>query len=507
MEKSKFEKIMDIANKRAFIYPSAEIYGAKAGFWTYGHLGTRMKQKWESLWRETFLTLHPNFFEISDCNIMPKKVFESSGHLKNFNDPLVECEKCHFRFRADQLIEDVLKKEVHGLNTEELNALIKENKIKCTNCKGNLGDVRYFNMMFDLKVGAVGAEVMYLRPESAQAPYLAFKREFDALRKKLPMGLAVIGNAFRNEISPRQGFFRLREFTQAELQIFFDPDLINEHEEFDLVKEVKLRVLKEGKFKEMSAEELNKESIPKFYVYHMCKVQDFYLNILKIPKEKFRFRELDENERAFYNKIHFDIEVELDTLGGFKELGGVHYRGDHDLGGHQTGSQEKLEYVSDDGKRRFTPHVLELSFGVDRNIWALLDLFYKEEKERTLFQFPQIIAPIDAAVFPLMNKEKIPELSRFIFKELYKSFNVFYDESGSIGRRYRRQDEVGTNFGITVDFDSLKDNTVTLRERDSMKQIRVKIEDLNMILDSLINENKKLSDFGKFIESKGEKDE
>lgn len=505
MEKTKHEKIMDIAAKRGFFYPSSEMYGAKAGFWTYGHLGTRLKQRWESLWRKSFLTLDPNFFEIADCNIMPKKVFESSGHLKNFNDPLTECEKCRFRFRADQLVEDGLKIDVAGLKEDALTKLIRDNKLRCPNCGGNLADVRFFNMMFDIKVGVVGDDVMYLRPESAQSPYLAFKREYEALRRKLPMGLAVVGNAFRNEISPRQGFFRLREFTQAELQIFFDPELIDEHEDFGAVKEYKLVLFHEKSVKKVSCKEMNEKlKFPKLYVYHMARVQQFYLDVLRVPEEKFRFRELGPDERAFYNKIHFDVEVDLETLGGFKEVGGVHYRSDHDLLGHQTGSGEKLEHVSEDGKRRFVPHVLELSFGVDRNVWALMDLFYREEKERALFSFPPVVAPVDVAVFPLVNKERIPDVSAFIFRELYKNFNVFYDDSGSIGRRYRRQDEVGTNFCVTVDFESLKEKTVTLRERDSMRQIRVKVDDLNIVLDGLINDGKELKDFGKFIESKAE---
>ena len=506
MEKSKYEKIMDIATKRGFVFPSSEIYGARAGFWTYGHLGTRIKQRWENLWRKTFLTLDQNFFEISDCTIMPKKVFESSGHLKNFNDPLTECEKCHFRYRADQLVEEELKIDVTGLKEDALTRLMKDNKLKCQNCRGSLSDVRFFNMMFDLRVGVTGDEIMYLRPESAQSPYLAYKREIEALRKKLPMGLAVIGSAFRNEISPRQGFFRLREFIQAELQIFFDPGQINEHEEFESVQGYRLKVFSEKKVREISAKEMNEKlKFPKFYVYHLVKVQEFYLSVLKVPESKFRFRELGAEERAFYNKIHFDIELDLETLGGWKEAGGVHYRSDHDLLGHQTGSGEKLEFVSDDGKRRFIPHVLELSFGVDRNVWALLDIFFKEEKERTLFEFPSVVAPVDVAVFPLVNKEKIPELAEHLFKELYKNFNVFYDESGSIGKRYRRQDEVGTKYCITLDFDSLKDNSVTLRERDSMKQIRVKAAELNIVLDGLMNEGKVLKDFGKFIEAEPEK--
>ncbi|MEK6955029.1 MAG: glycine--tRNA ligase [Nanoarchaeota archaeon] len=481
--KSKSEKIMDIANKRGFIYPSSEIYGSKAGFWTYGSLGTRIRHKWESLWRDYFLSLNNNFYEIDDCNIMPKKVFESSGHLKNFNDPMTECEKCHTRFRADQLVEDTLKKDVSGMKEDVLTKLINDNKIKCSNCKGSLSDVRFFNMMFDIKVGAVNPEIMYLRPESAQSPYLAFKREFEATRRKLPLGLSVIGRVYRNEISPRQGFFRLREFLQAELQIFFDSDKVNEHDDFDNVKNYNLIVYfaSDKKLKKISAKDLNEKlKIPKFYVYHMVKVQQFYLELLNIPESLFRFRELDESERAFYNKIHFDIELNLETLGGFKECGGVHYRGDHDLGGHQKGSGEKLEVTIDEsGKsKKVLPHVLELSFGVDRNFWALLDVFFKEESERTLFSFPQIVCPFNAAVFPLVNKEKLPELAEKVFLSLNKDFDVFFDDSGSIGKRYRRQDEVGTKYCITVDFDSLTKNDVTVRDRDSMEQVRVKVSEL-----------------------------
>ena len=502
-EKSRSEKIMDIVTKRGFIYPSSEIYGSKAGFWTYGSLGTKIKHKWENLWKYYFLSLNTNFYEIDDCSIMPKKVFESSGHLKNFTDPLTECEKCHFRFRADQLIEDELKIDVAGLKEDALTKLIRDNKLKCPKCKGNLIDVRFFNMMFDIKVGATGDDIMYLRPESAQSPYLAFKREFEATRRKLPLGLAVIGRVFRNEISPRQGFFRLREFIQAELQIFFDPEKINEHQNWNEVKDYSLIVFSDKKTRKLTCKEMkDKLKFPKFYIYHMAKVQQFYLDILKIPEKIFRFRELGPDERAFYNKIHFDVELNLETLGGFKEVAGCHYRTDHDLGGHQLGSGEKLEVTLDEeGKvKKFIPHVLELSFGTDRNIWALLDTFYKEEKERNLFTFPNNLTPLDVVVFPLVNKENIPEFAEKVFLELFKEgFTIFYDDSGSIGRRYRRQDEIGTKFCITVDFDSLKDNTVTVRDRDSMKQIRIKSGELKLKLNSLIKENKELSTFGNYI--------
>ncbi len=502
MTKSKSEKIMDIAAKRGFFYPSAEVYNAKAGFWTYGSLGTKIKQKWENLWRNYFLSLNTNFYEIDDCNILPKKVFESSGHLENFNDPLTQCEKCQFRFRADQLIEDELNLKAEGLKEEALTKLIKENNLKCPKCRGNLLPVRFFNMMFDLRVGATGDDVVYLRPESAQSPFLAFRREFEATRRKLPLGLAVIGRAYRNEISPRQGFFRLREFTQAELQIFFDPDKINEHEKFDEVKDYQLIIFSDNKTNKISCKDLNsKLKFPKFYAFHLAKVQQFYLDLLKIPESNFRFRELSAEERAFYNKIHFDVELDLESLGGFKEVAGVHYRGNHDLGGHQLGSGVKLEITLDEGgkTKKILPHVLELSFGVDRNIWALLDIFYKEEKERTLFAFPPHLAPIDAAIFPLVNRDKIPEFAENIFLDLFKDkFSIFFDDSGSIGRRYRRQDEIGTKFCITVDYDSIKNNGITIRDRDTMKQIRVKIEDLRNSLKQLLK-GEELSKFGKYI--------
>lgn len=494
---SKTEKITNIATKRGFFFPSGEIYNIKAGFWTYGHLGTLMKQKWENLWRSYFLSLDPNYYEIDDTNILTKEVFESSGHLKNFNDPLTECKNCKTRFRADELIEEKLQEETSGLSEDELNKVIKKNKIKCPNCSSELSNVKFFNLMFELKVGATGKDVMYLRPETAQSPYLSFKREFSALREKLPMGLAVIGKAFRNEISPRQGFFRLREFTQAELQIFFDKDEINTSEPFD--ENYKLRIKLENKeLREYSCKEvINKLKIPKFYVYHMNKIQKFYLEILKIPKNLFRFRELSEKERAFYNKIHFDIELNLETLNGFKEVAGLHYRGSHDLGGHQKGSKTKLEITLDN--KKFIPNVLELSFGVDRNIWALLDIFYKEEKERNLFQFPYKLAPTDLAIFPLVKKDNLPKIAKFLFHDLREDFIATYDETGSIGKMYRRVDEIGSPFMITIDHQTLKDSTVTIRDRNTMQQVRVKKEELKDILRKLLDEEIEFIKAGKKV--------
>ncbi len=480
----KADLITNIATKRGFFFPTAEIYNGPAGFWTYGHLGTTMKQKWSDLWRCWFLGLHPNYMEIEGSSILPKKVFESSGHLKNFNDPLTHCKKCKFQFRADQLIEDETGASVEGFSPEDIDKEIAKHKLKCPRCGSELDKVKRFNMMFELKIGATGEETGYLSPETAQNPFLSFKRQFFALREKLPMGLAMIGKVYRNEVSPRQGFFRLREFTQAELQIFFDPATIDEHENWSNVKKEKLTILlhkdrEKNKITEISAEELNaKLKIPKFYAYHLVKVQQFYLNQLKIPKEKFRFKELSPEERAFYNKIHFDMELDLETLGGFKEVGGVHYRTDHDLGGHQRGSGEKHE-VTINGKS-VVPHVLELSFGVDRNVWALLDIFFKQEKERTIFTFPLNLVPYDLALFPLLNKDGLPEEAEKVNEILKEQhWRLFYDNKASIGKMYRRIDEIGVPFAITVDHQTLKDKTVTLRETTSMKQIRLKIADLS----------------------------
>jgi len=496
---NKTEKIMNIAKKRGFFFPSGEIYSAKSGFWTYGHLGTLMKKKWENLWRDFFLNLNNNYFEIEDTNIMGKEVFKSSGHLKHFNDPLTECKKCHFRFRADELIEDELDINATGLKDNEMNALIKKYKLKCPRCNGLLDKIKWFNMMFDLKVGATGQDTMYLRPETAQSPYLAFKREFSALREKLPMGLAVIGKAYRNEISPRQGFFRLREFTQAELQIFFNPDDLDKSENWDEVKNYKLilKTVKEKKLKKIKCSEVNKKlKLPKLYVYHLAKIQQFYLDVLKIHEKHFRFRELNEKEKAFYNKIHFDIELNIETLKGWKELGGLHYRSDYDLKAHEKGSKQKHKVLIDN--KKFIPHVLELSFGVDRNIWALLDIFYKEEEKRTLFNFPFNLSPIEVAVFPLVNKDKLPEKANEVYDLLKDKFETFYDSKGSIGKMYRRMDEVGCNAMITIDHDSLKKKDVTLRDRNTMKQIRVKINKLNETLNKFF-EGVPLNKLGKLI--------
>ncbi len=482
MIKDKSEKILNIATKRGFFFPTAEIYGSRAGFWTYGHLGKLMKIKFENLWRSYFLSLNSNYFEIEGNSILPEAVFKASGHLEKFNDPLVECTKCHSRYRHEDLIviTETLKNSAGVFDLDLIDQAIKHQKIKCPRCGSQLDKAAMYNLMFDVKLGATGEDKAFLSPETAQNPYLSFKREFFALREKLPLGLAMIGKAFRNEISPRQGFFRLREFTQAELQIFFNSDELDKSENWHMVKDYKLNLFlsKDKKISKLICEDANKKlKLPRFYVYHLARIQQFYLDILKIPNEFFRFRELADDERAFYNKLHFDIELNLETLNGWKEVAGLHFRTDYDLKRHQETSKESLEVNIDN--KKILPHVLEVSFGMDRNIWALLDIFYAEEKERNLFKFPNSVTPIFVAVFPLLtNDEKLVKKAKDVYSDLNKEFITSYDESGSIGRMYRRTDEIGCPYAITIDHQTLKDDSVTLRKRDSMKQTRVKVKDL-----------------------------
>lgn len=477
------ERITNYCMKNGFIYPSSEIYGGLAGFYDYGHLGSKLKRNFESVWRKHFLSLHDNYVEIEASDIMHKEVFEASGHLKNFTDPVAISEKGSVE-RADHLVETKTGKNSEGLSENELFEKIKKEGIKSTVDGTSIKKVETMNLMFPLQAGK-GVQA-YLRPETAQSPYVNFKRQFELQRKKLPLGLATLGKAYRNEISPRNFTVRLRGFSQAELQIFFDPDKIGEQEGFEKVKDYDLKVQrltardKEPEYVKCAS---LAEHIPEMYVYHLAKVQEFYFEKLKIDKDKFRLKELDDSEKAFYNKYHFDVEFYLEGI-GWTEIGGVHYRTDHDLKGHQNVSGEKMEVTDDNGKK-FIPHVLEISLGIDRNIYALIDSNLSEKEGNTLLKIPSNLAPHQVAVFPLVkNKERVYNKAREIYEELRGKYNAVFDASGSIGRRYARQDEVGTPYCITIDFDGLEDDTVTLRYRDTSEQERVKIKDIEKKLSS-----------------------
>lgn len=491
------DELTTFCKRKGFIYPSSEIYGGLAGFYDYGSLGSLLKRHFEDVWRGFFLGLGDNFSEIQASEIMHEKTFEASGHLKNFTDFVALCEKGHSD-RADHLLEKKTGKRCEGMTKEELMQGIDEHDVRCSTCGLPIVSVEVLNMMFPLQLGIGAGARGFLRPETAQSPYVNFLRQFEFARKKLPFAVALVGKAYRNEISPRNFTLRQRAFTQAELQIFFNSAKIAEHEDFDSVKNVRLRMVLAGarskEIQEIKASELVKK-LPQFYVYHLAKVQEFYLSVLHIPAEKFRFYELDEKERAFYNKYHFDIECDLGSL-GWVEMGGVHYRTDHDLKGHQEVSKQSMMVHDDSVGEKVLPHVLELSFGVDRNLYLLLHNAYTPDKERenTILKLTSELAPYQAAIFPLITKGKSYDLARQVYQYLRKKFSVSFDVSGSIGKRYARQDENGTPYCITVDEDSLKDKAITIRERDSTKQVRVKIDDLPETLRKLVRGE---LDFGK----------
>ena len=479
------QDLATFCKKKGFIYPSSEIYGGVAGLYDYGHLGTKLKKNFENLWRKYFLELDDNYFEIETANIMHENVFKASGHLANFADPVVHCSKCDFNDRADHFVEQNIGKRAEDLTVQELNKELEQ--LQCPTCHASFKPVEHLNMMFPVQMGVGSKNTAYLRPETAQSPYVNFKLQYELQRKKLPLGLALIGRAYRNEISPRNLTLRQREFTQAELQIFFNPS-IQTHPHFDSVSSYKLRTVleddREAGVKERTAQELVAAGLPQWYVYHLALIQKFYLGILKIPAEKFRLYQLNDKEKAFYNKYHFDLEVEM-VEHGWVEVGGLHYRTDHDLKGHQEISKEKMEIFDEASQSKFIPHVLELSFGVDRNVYALLDLNYEKGAERgnDVLHLSPSVSPFVAAVFPLVkNKPELVALAEKVYGTLRQDLSCMYDQASSVGRRYARADEVGVNYCITVDFESLEDDCVTIRDRDSTKQKRVPITD---VLDNL----------------------
>ncbi len=485
------DELESVCKRRGFIWQSSEIYGGEAGFYDYGHLGALLKDNWERSWKEYFLGLDDNYHMIYTPNILPYRVLKASGHVDMFSDVLIHCMRCETGFRADHLVEDVIDMNVEGLSAEEIDKTIEKHDITCPNCKGALSESDDFNMMFSVQIGPTGEHKGFLRPETAQGTYMNFFREFRALRKKMPMGLATIGSAFRNEISPRKGVYRLREFGQAELQIFFVPGIHEEVFEKKYNAEYRVNVmLVDDDTKLIEVDEL--KDLPIFYKYHLSKVFEFFTQKMNLDPDSIRLRELSDDERAFYNRIHFDVEIFLESLGGWKEVAGVHYRGDYDLTKHQKESGTKMS-IPIEGER-VIPHVLELSFGVDRNIWSLLDRGFGDD-DRKWLHLPADLAPYHVAVFPLIRKDGLPEKSIEVYNRLKSRFRAFWDKSGSVGKRYARMDEIGTPFCITIDYDTMDDDTVTIRDIVSKDQIRAPITELNDILRTLINKEKTFSEY------------
>jgi len=479
----KIDKILQISKRRGFVFPGSEIYGGLSGTFDFGPLGFLLRKKLIEYWRDFFVKSDDNIFEIESSLIMPEKVFEASGHLKGFIDPITKCKNCKNVFRADNLIEEMTKLFVEGLGIEELTRIIREKDLRCPKCGGELEDVKVFNLMFSMNVGALGDTTGYLRPETAQGIFVNFKNILVATRAKLPFGVAQIGKSFRNEISPRQWLIRMREFTQAEIEFFINPQETS-YEKLRDYENVKIRVLsreaqKAGKSEEEMTvrEALEKGIIPSEYMaYFLAKEQLFYES-LGIPKEAIRFRHMLPEETPHYSKGNVDMEILFDF--GWKEVVGNAYRSDYDLKRHSEYSKTDLSYVLDNGTK-IIPHVVEPSFGIERTIYAILLYSFVEDRERgwDWFKFSSKIAPISVAVFPLLNKEEMIKKAWDVYKLVKRNFDSLFDKSGSIGKRYARADEIGVPYTITIDYQTLEDNTVTIRDRDTMQQKRVEINKL-----------------------------
>ncbi|MEL3909260.1 MAG: glycine--tRNA ligase [Treponemataceae bacterium] len=428
------EKIVSLCKRRGFVFQSSEIYGGQSGAWDYGPLGIELKRNISNEWWKAMCRMHDNIVGLDASILMHPRVWEASGHVENFTDPLVDCKKCKQRFRADHLEPEKLEKRI------------------CPECGGELTDTRKFNLMFKTHIGATddNSSLIYLRPETAQGIYVNYKNIIQSNRMKIPFGIAQIGKAFRNEIVTKNFIFRTCEFEQMEMQFFVKP---GEDE--------------------------------KWFEYWKKERMDFYLS-LGVKKDSLQWHQHGKDELAHYAKDAYDIEFKFPM--GFKELEGVHNRTDFDIKRHTEFSGKDLQYIDqENGNERYIPYIIETSAGLTRNVLMFLCNAYDEEKVadkgnaddwRTVLRFHPRIAPITVAVLPLMKKDGLAEIAKNIQKELRSEFQTDYDQAGAIGKRYRRQDETGTPFCVTVDYETKEDKTVTLRFRDSMEQVRVPIAEL-----------------------------
>ena len=456
MEKT-MEKIINLAKGRGFIFPGSEIYGGLANTWDYGPLGVELKNNVKKAWWQKFVVESPYNTGVDCAILMNPKTWEASGHLGGFSDPLMDCRECHERFRADQIIENFakengieLEKPVDAFSNEEMVEWIKSHSVPCPSCgKHNFTDIRQFNLMFKTFQGVTedAKNTVYLRPETAQGIFVNFKNVQRTTRKKMPFGIGQIGKSFRNEITPGNFTFRTREFEQMELEFFCKPGT-------DL----------------------------EWFSYWRGFCRD-WLMTLGIKEDNMRLRDHDPAELAFYSKGTTDIEYLFPF--GWGELWGIADRTDYDLGRHQEVSGEDLTYFDDETNERYLPYVIEPSLGADRVVLAFLCEAYDEEDigtaekpdVRTVMHFHPALAPVKIAVLPL--SKKLSEGAEKVYSSLSKHYTCDFDDRGNIGKRYRREDEIGTPFCVTYDFDSENDNAVTVRDRDTMKQERIKIEELD----------------------------
>lgn len=502
------DTVEEIAKRRGFFWPSFEIYGGSSGFYDYGPLGALLKMKIEMLLRKAYI-IEEGCIAVECPTLTVEAPWIASGHVKSFADYVVECQKCGEPYRADHLISEKTGKDIDGLNGAQLDELVKKEGVKCRKCGGPLGGAYSYNMMFGTTIGPGKNKVQgYMRPETAQTTYLPFRRLFDIGRKKLPMGVMQIGKSFRNEISPRQGLIRLREFTQAEVQFFVDPQQKMKHEKFHEVKGMKIFTLtkihqtsgKEGEM--MTLGQIVEAGLSSEWIAYFLGKSALLFQAMGMPPEKLRLRQHMDNERAFYSNDTWDVEYVSGTYGRI-ELVGIADRTDYDLGRHQELSKQDMG-VNIEG-RKFIPHVIEVAYGIDRPVFCSIEACFKRENERTFFSFPAEVAPYNVAVFPLIKKdERLPAAARKIVKTLMDNgFFALYDE-GFIGKLYYRQDEAGTPYCVTVDFDTLNDHSVTLRDRDNQEQRRVLVAELPQLLRGLMCGQLEFVKVGKKVEQKAQ---
>lgn len=559
----KFSIISELARRRGFFWQSYEIYGGISGFFTYGYLGAKLKQNIEKKLRELFVN-KLGIFEMESSIITPGVVFESSGHVEHFKEPMVECLKCKKKFRTDHLLQEFAKMgetETEKMTLKEIREAIEKNSVLCPDCGGKFDEPKQFLTMFKTTIGPYSETVGYGRPEAAQGIFVEFKRLYEIAREKIPFGVLQIGHALRNEISPRQSLIRLREFTIADLEFFFDPEEPSCYRLKDVENETLRLVLAEHKLKgsEQITEVTVKEALSRGYI--KVEWQAFFMAYAKklliglgVPAEKQRFIEKLPWERAHYSQQSFDQQVYVERW-GWVEVSGHAYRTDYDLKRHMEYSGEDMRIYKDYEKpvekeeltikpvvaklgplyknetakilemlkkadpkevdasfgkngfymlgeyrilpehveitrqkvvergKRFVPHVVEPSFGLDRLFYVTLEYAFRVKDDRTILSFPRDIAPIQLGVYPLVNKDGLPEKALELHKLLAsEGFTVEYDDAGSIGRRYTRADEIGIPLGITVDYQTISDDSVTIRDRDSWKQVRTAIKDLPRLL-------------------------
>ena len=451
-ELDKMEKIVSLCKRRGFVYSSSEIYGGFAGVYDFGPVGVELENNIKAHWWKWMVQKRRDIVGLDSSIFMNPKIWEASGHTKGFSDPMAECRECNTRIRVDKVLEEIGVSADEKMSEEEINKIFDEHKdkIKCPKCgKQNFTKVRKFNLLVQSNLGDFtenNDDPAYLRGETCQGIYVNFKNVIDSTHLKLPLGIAQIGKAFRNEISPRQFLFRGREFEQMEMQYFLEPD--KEMEEYEKLKEYRWKATLD----------------------------------LGLKEENLRWKQ--HENLVFYAKDAWDIEYKYPW--GFDEMEGVHARGDYDLTQHSKGCGKEQDYYDQDNNKRFIPHIIESSVGVGRTVFAVIMDAYTEEEVngeiRVVLKFNKKIAPIKVAVLPLSKKEELTKPALEVFEGLNEKFICHYDETQSIGKRYRRQDEIGTPYCVTFDFESLEDQAVTVRDRDTMKQERIKIEDLENYL-------------------------